>query len=146
MTTEARLGDTLELIFKVATGTMGAVFLYAAVVQWNDPEPLRWIALYASAAVIAILPIFHPVFPTPCLALAMVSIGWALSLVPSLFQQLAFTGTEAERDFAGLSLVGFWMLLLNARATRERRIALAKRRELDARNAPPDEARKQRAK
>ena len=37
-------------VFAIANGIMAAMFLLSAVLQYNDPDPLRWIALYAAAA------------------------------------------------------------------------------------------------
>ena len=108
-------------IFKASTGSMAALFGYSALIQYNDPDPARWIAVYACASGIALLAVFRPLLPTTTLALAMVAIGWALSLVPGILAAMAFTGSEEEREFAGLTLVGGWMLFLFVRASRERR-------------------------
>lgn len=116
-------------IFKVSTVLMSALFAYSALLQWNDPDPARWIAVYACATALALLPLFRPILPTTTLALAMVAIGWALSLVPGILVALDFTGSEEEREFGGLTLVGAWMLFLFVRSNHERRASRIAKRE-----------------
>ena len=110
-------------IFELCTGSMSALFAFSALLQWNDPDPGRWIALYACAAGLALAPLFRPILPTSTLALAMVSIAWALSLLPGILAALAMSGTEEERELGGLTLVGGWMLFLFVRSARERKLA-----------------------
>ena len=116
-------------IFKVSTVLMSALFAYSALLQWNDPDSARWIAVYACATALALLPLFRPILPTTTLALAMVAIGWALSLVPGILVALNFTGSEEEREFGGLTLVGAWMLFLFVRSNHERRASRIAKRE-----------------
>ncbi len=44
-----RGGRSLSLL-TVANGLMAALFLIAAALQYNDPDPLRWLAVYGLAA------------------------------------------------------------------------------------------------
>ena len=88
-------------VFKVSTGLMAALFAYAAIIQWNDPDPARWVAVYLCGSALALAPLFWPILPTATLALAMVATAWALSLVPGIFAAMALTGTEEERELAG---------------------------------------------
>ena len=39
---------------RILAATMTGLFLFAAAVQWNDPDPLRWIALYGLAALLSV--------------------------------------------------------------------------------------------
>ena len=133
-------------VFKTCTGLMSALFAYSALLQWNDPDPARWIAAYAVASMLSLAPLLRPIPGTSVLSLALIAIGWALSLLPGIFAALAFTGTEQEREFCGLMIVGGWMLFLFARSNRERReLRIAQRRQLHAGNPAADEVREHRS-
>jgi hypothetical protein len=41
--------------FRIAHGTMAALFALSVLLQFNDPSPLAWIVLYALAASAALL-------------------------------------------------------------------------------------------
>lgn len=89
----------------VASIAAALVFAYAAAVQINDPDPIRWLALYGSASLVCILyaakrlPRFVP------FVLAGIAGGWAATLLPGVVTCAALTGTEEERELAGLILV-----------------------------------------
>jgi transmembrane protein TMEM220 len=35
--------------------TMALLFAFAAALQFNDPDPIRWIAIYGAACVLSLL-------------------------------------------------------------------------------------------
>jgi hypothetical protein len=111
---------------RVATALMGIVFLLAAAVQYNDPDPLLWVLVYGAAAVACGL----AVFGRPQRLLSAMTGGaalvWALMLMPRVFGQvrpselfretgMATLGIEEAREAIGLILVAGWMLVLFSR-------------------------------
>ncbi|MBM52123.1 MAG: hypothetical protein CL485_03855, partial [Acidobacteria bacterium] len=53
MPEENAIPDTLEMPSKTAklgVGTIGVLLVFAAVVQYNDPDPYAWLVLYLAAA------------------------------------------------------------------------------------------------
>lgn len=97
---------------RVASALSALLFAYAAALQWNDPDPVRWMAIYGTAAVVAGAAAFRPVPRAVGLALAAVALLWAATLVPGVVSEAALTGTEEERELAGLLLVaGFGLAL-----------------------------------
>jgi Transmembrane family 220, helix len=36
-------------VYRVINWVMAVLFLFAAVVQYNDPDPVRWMAMYLAA-------------------------------------------------------------------------------------------------
>ena len=80
------------------------------MVQYNDPDPVRWIALYTSAALVSGWSIRRRLYPAVPLTLAAVALAWALWLVPDVIRAASWTGTEGERELAGLLLVALAML------------------------------------
>lgn len=107
--------------------SLGAVlFLLSAAVQLNDPDPLRWVLLYATAALLAALaPLRHPTLRRASGALALIATlwgAWILSgdLPPLDAQRLAgdpsmqAPGTESWREGLGLLFIALYHALIAA--------------------------------
>ena len=61
------------------------LFLFGALVQYNDPDPLRWMAIYLAASVSCFFAGFNNIgwqFPA---AVAVVALVWALIWAPQAF-------------------------------------------------------------
>ena len=66
---------------------MSLLFIAAALLQWNDPDPLLWILAYASTALFAAAHAGGRRVPgATCAALSLVLAGWAVSLTPSMLE------------------------------------------------------------
>ncbi len=48
------------MVFKVANWLMIAAFLFSVAVQYNDPDPIRWMLVYGLAALACILKLRRP--------------------------------------------------------------------------------------
>ena len=81
------------------------LFAYSAAVQVNDPDPVRWLLLYGFASSVCLLHVVTRVPRWVPLTLAAIAIAWAATLLPSVAASADFTGTEDERELAGLVLV-----------------------------------------
>lgn len=110
-------------IARIAAIAMGLLFLVGAVVQWNDPDPLGWIAMYTTAAVAS--GAAGRVRWARCLAAAcaVAAFGWGLRIAtqmpawvpPSqMFEPMESLGgaVEVAREVWGLGIIALWMLLL----------------------------------
>ena len=116
--------------FRVLSVLMVAYFCFATVVQLNDPDAPRWMALYVAAAAVSGLAFFRPLPRLWPAALGLLALAWALVLLPEAvgtsFRQLFETwqmmspGMEVGREMLGLLIVAAWMAVLYARAGRER--------------------------
>ena len=93
----------------------------AAVLQLNDPDPLRWIALYlvAAAAGVAALHVragWRAALAVAALAAVWAAITWADVLgavaATDLWRKMSEQGgkVEAYREAAGLTIVAAWLL------------------------------------
>lgn len=103
--------------FRTAAGVMTAVFVVAAAVQWNDPDPAYWIAIYGVAAILAARAVQGqlPLLPN---AVALATFGvLALRALPDLLgaREQAFTSwkmlephDELAREAGGLLLCAAW--------------------------------------
>lgn len=102
---------------------MAVLFFLCMAVQFNDPDPLRWMALYGLAGLSCCLSHFGRLPRFIALALALLSFAWAGLLSvrvlgkvsPSdLFASFEMAGLAVEeaREMIGLVLSGCWMILL----------------------------------
>ena len=125
MPEENAIPDTLEMPSKTAkfgVGTMGVLLVFAAVVQYNDPDPYDWLVIYLAAAGVSFAEVwFTDLWKIP----AVVAVGafiWEATLVPTvtqtsfpdLFQSWEMMSREMEegREFLGLLSVASWTTYL----------------------------------
>ena len=47
-------------LLRILNGLFAALFVYAAVVNLNDPDPVQWVAIYAAGAVATGWAAWHP--------------------------------------------------------------------------------------
>jgi len=103
---------------------MGALFLFAAALQYNDPDPIRWIAIYGAACAVSIAAATGRPVLRAALVVGAVSIAWALfgraaTHLKRLHPHVRFVGNEvgADRRSArgiGLLIVTIWMAVVAA--------------------------------
>lgn len=119
------------MIIAVLNAFFLVVFVLSAAVQFNDPDPVRWAAVYLSAAAMCVLQMLKltPRWLPP--TLLAIAVGWACLLVPSVAGQVSLADVfasismktrdvEEAREIGGLLLVASWAGVL---AYRQRRIA-----------------------
>jgi hypothetical protein len=106
-------------------GIAAALFALSAVLQWNDPDPVAWMLLYAAAAILAGLAMAGRAPLAGLAVLAGVCAVWMALLSGSMADFLArgdwslLVATmkagepliEESREFLGLGLVLLWSLL-----------------------------------
>ena len=136
MTTKKVAVSSLAIGAKAArlgVGAMGALFVFAAAVQYNDPDPFAWAALYLAAAGVSFAALWLPDAWNMPATVAVVATVWAATLAPAatrasfpdLFQSWEMMSSEMEegRELVGLLLVAAWTAYLahRGRRTRQRR-------------------------
>jgi hypothetical protein len=123
-------------MFRVINWAMAALFLFAALLQYNDPDPVRWMVIYSAAMVITAyaavrgsVPMFAPLLVA---AVALIwGVEWSMD-VPGLGTythmfdawEMKNAAVEEARETGGLLIVTGWMLMLAVhgwRRTRQRR-------------------------
>jgi hypothetical protein len=107
--------------FRNASWGMAALYLLSVAVQYNDPDPLRWIAIYGAAAVAAAwLPSRRWAIGL-ALATAVAALVWAVALTPEIWGRVGFSdlwkkmsekggAVEVEREIGGLVIVVGWLV------------------------------------
>ena len=110
-------------MMRVLHGLLGALFLLGAVVQYNDPDPLRWAAIYLAAAIACLLAVLgrvHWVLPA---AIGLVAVAWAVTLAPSVIGavepgelvgawEMKDARVEIGREMYGLLIIAAWMIVI----------------------------------
>jgi hypothetical protein len=112
-------------LWRVADAVFLLLFAFSVVVQVNDPDPLRWIAIYGAAAIACLVgKQFHWTVPV---AIGLVALAWAITIAPNVLGRVPFremfrefemksAGVEESREMYGLLLVAGWMAVLAHRA------------------------------
>ena len=101
---------------------VSALMGLSAALQFNDPDPLSWIAFYGCAALAGFLYTarFGPFF---CLGVSAVGAGWASQIAQAHYRLLDWSnlaqsmqaqtpGIELGREIGGLSLASAWLAAL----------------------------------
>jgi hypothetical protein len=115
------------------------LFTFGAAVQVNDPDPLRWIAVYALAAAVCLLSLLRRVHWTLPALLCAIALAWAATLAPRVVGRVPFgdmfgafemrsVGIEESREVYGLLIIAAWMAVLALRALIPRRDVLRRKR------------------
>jgi uncharacterized membrane protein len=111
---------------KGANRLMAVLFGIAAALQYNDPDPFRWMAIYGLAGLACLLALAGRLPRTAAVVIGLAALVWAATLAPGvvgrvsfweLFESLAMKSEPVEeaREMGGLFLVAAWMAVLALR-------------------------------
>ena len=110
---------------------MLVAFIFSVIVQFNDPDPLLWAAIYAVAALVCWFEIRRRTNPWLPAIMAAATLAWAATLAPRVIGQVPFaamfaefemanTGVEESREMYRLVLIALWMIAVASAAWRRR--------------------------
>ncbi len=99
----------------------GIIFLLSAAVQYNDPDPAVWIAIYGAAAAVSFLGMRDFLPRWGYLLLFVIYAGGAISQWPPHFEGIFFNelatmrnmNIEAARESLGLGICALAMLIFS---------------------------------
>ena len=118
-----------SIVWRVTAILMTGLLILSAIVQWNDPDPLRWILCYSVSAIITLCSLIRSLPPS-------IPLIWGLVvLLSSLLLGMDFLISEEQfdwdlfwnviamknetvelgRELGGLLLVTGWMSVLTWR-------------------------------
>ncbi len=102
------------MFFRLFATLMALLFLAAAAVQLNDPDPLIWIVMYVLCAGLSLAGAWRPgLIPAPALWLwSVLLLGWSAWLSLRVLGQQHLLDSEEGREMLGLALCGIWSLVL----------------------------------
>jgi len=108
---------------------MAGLFAFAAALQFNDPDPIQWIAIYTAAAVLSLaMAVRRRVSPSLIVVVAVVAITWAAFIAfggPAASEyrhmfdawEMKSPPVEEAREASGLVIVAVWMSVLFIRSS-----------------------------
>jgi hypothetical protein len=111
-------------MFRVLNVGTALLFLFAAVVQYNDPDPLRWVAIYGAACLASIMAgAGRPYHPAVVAGIAAMALIWSVAIMfqgqgganyRHMFDAWEMTAANVEeaRETVGLLIVAAWMTAL----------------------------------
>ena len=113
-------------------GVMVLLFLLSAAVQYNDPDPIQWMAIYLACAVVSGVSAAGRANWRGAAAVGVVALAWALTIAPRVVGTPGFPtfefgeGMKSElieetREFFGLLIGAGWMVVVAVRARVARR-------------------------
>lgn len=122
--------------YVAASFVMAALLVVCVVLQYNDPDPARWMAFYGACAIVSALLPSQPRIVPIAYVLAALALAWAVYLlyavwgrmeVGDLVEKMSEKGGAVEqgREAGGLGIAGAWLLFS---ASRRMTYAAASRR------------------
>ena len=110
-------------IFRGVNWLMCALFLLSVVVQWNDPDPVRWMSIYGAAFAVCLAIGLRTRVPAMApLLVAAVALAWAIAIIDGgrttgysqMFDawEMKSVNVELAREATGLLIAGGWMLVI----------------------------------
>lgn len=101
----------------ISSVCIALVFTLFAVVQWNDPDPLRWMIAYMLVACLAVYCIFRPLRSMYTIPLVLCYVVLAIYLWPSEYYGVTMPMSykkevELARESMGLMLAALSTALL----------------------------------
>jgi hypothetical protein len=110
----------MRLVFRVLHALMAALFVFAAALQYNDVDIVRWVAMYLAAASVCILDLINRPKPTLATIVAVIALAWSVVYIvngawkvplPALFSawEMKDQTIVAGREMNGLFIIIAWM-------------------------------------
>ena len=106
-----------------ANVVMLLMFLFSVAVQYNDPDPWRWMPVYGVAALACVLELRGGLRWWIPMLIGIGCLAWAATIAPQVFGRVPFAdmfgawemkneGIEESREMYGLLIVTVWMAVL----------------------------------
>jgi hypothetical protein len=112
-----------RVIWIAANTALLLLFLFSVAVQYNDPDPIRWMAIYGLAAVATGLELAGRGIWWVSAPVGATALLWALTFAPRIAGRVPFRemfsawemkniDVEEAREMYGLAIVAVWMAVL----------------------------------
>jgi hypothetical protein len=106
--------------FIVSSWVFACLFAVCVALQWNDPDPIRWMLVYGAAAVAAAMMPHRTEARRLGVVVAGVAAVWAIYLVLGIWGKVSLSdfwhkmsekggAVEEEREAGGLLIVATWL-------------------------------------
>ncbi len=113
--------EPVAIWFKAVSWAMAGLLFVCVALQYNDPDPIRWMVMYGAGAVASVLlPIRKPA-ATLALLVSVLALFWAIGLIYSVWGQIGVSdltnkmsekggAVEVGREAGGLVIEGVWLM------------------------------------
>jgi len=113
----------MKLLFKVLGYLFAILFAVGAVLQYNDPDSIRWIFIYGIAAIVSLAFAIHKIGYMIPLVLGVLAFIYFIYLYPSEFQGFDLNDGDIEtvelgREAFGLLIISIVLLSFSFRIKR----------------------------
>jgi len=110
----------MRLLFRILHALMAALFIFAAALQYNDVDIIRWVAMYLGAALVCILDLINRPKPVLAVVVGIIALAWSVLYIvhgawkvplPALFSEWEMKDQTivAGREMNGLFIIAVWM-------------------------------------
>lgn len=108
--------------FRLPCWVMAALFAVCVALQYNDPDPIRWMLIYGTAMVVSVLlPLKRDAAKVGVLVAAL-ALVWSAILILGIWDKVSLSdvwlkmsekggAVEEEREAGGLLIEGVWLVL-----------------------------------
>lgn len=117
---------------RVVDAIMVVLFTLSVIVQFNDPDPAAWIAMYTAAAIVAFFSMRESLWWPLAAVVTTAAVLWAGNLAPRVIGTVPFLdmfgafemqniGIEESREMYGLLMIAIYTGIAAVRAVRRGR-------------------------
>ncbi|MCX5747271.1 MAG: hypothetical protein NT062_32795 [Proteobacteria bacterium] len=118
------------MIFRGLSWLMAALFGVCVALQYNDPDPIRWMAIYGAAMIISIALPFRKRVAIAGVVVGLGAAVWSITLLTGVWGHMGFSdlwlkmsekggAVEEGREAGGMAIEAAWLLLASLyRSTR----------------------------
>jgi hypothetical protein len=119
------------MLYRALNALFALLFFFGAAVQYNDPDPIRWMAIYLAACVACVTAVVRRTpWWLPAIT-AVIALLWALTLAPRVFPNVRITElfaawemkderVEEGREMYGLLIIFVCMSMVALTSRRQR--------------------------
>lgn len=111
------------ILWRVASWTMLVAFLFSIVVQFNDPDTGRWVAIYGAAALACVFDMQHRGHWSVPALIGVAAVAWSATYAHRVVGHVRFLDMfgafemkslpiEESREMYGLLIIAAWMAVL----------------------------------
>lgn len=108
-------------LFSLLNLGVASTFALFAIVQYNDPDPLLWMVLYAVTALACVLYHLKRLPPAAAAGWGALALLMGLYLAYRVISQGQFFFDEEGREMMGALLIMLWMAVLYVRGRKQER-------------------------
>ncbi|HLL23403.1 MAG TPA: transmembrane 220 family protein [Kofleriaceae bacterium] len=111
--------------FRAASYIMAALLAVCVVLQYNDPDPVRWMTMYGAAMLVAAALPTRPKLAPIGFLVAAIALAWGAYLVHDVWGRMQVGdlvgkmsekggAVEVGREVGGLAIAGVWLAFASA--------------------------------